>query len=130
MQRYSRKRQAILDCLRNTTEHPTAEWICARLKPAFPELSLATVYRNLTQFKDDGIICSVGKVNGQERFDANAAPHTHAVCAHCGRVVDVPGVSLPETLFSRVREIVGFEVHTSLVSFTGICPACRGEKEM
>ena len=43
----SKKRDAILSCLCNTDTHPSAEWIYHQLKPQIPDLSLATVYRNL-----------------------------------------------------------------------------------
>ena len=57
--KHSRKRDAILECLRCTTSHPTAEWVYTQLKPTIPDLSLATVYRNLAMFKDEGTIDSV-----------------------------------------------------------------------
>ena len=80
IQRFSKKRQAIYDCLRSTTSHPTADWIYHQLHPDFPDLSLGTVYRNLSQLKNAGLIQSVGVVAGQERFDANISPHTHLIC--------------------------------------------------
>ena len=43
-----RKREAILACLRDTTAHPSAEWVYEQLKPQIPDLSLGTVYRNLS----------------------------------------------------------------------------------
>ena len=62
--KHSRKRDAILDCMRHTTCHPTAEWVYQQLKPVFPDLSLGTVYRNLSVFKASGMIQSIGVVNG------------------------------------------------------------------
>ena len=47
MRNFSRKRMAILNTLQETTLHPTADWVYARLKPRYPDLSLGTVYRNL-----------------------------------------------------------------------------------
>ena len=92
-QNYSRKREAILQAVRGTTLHPSAEWVYRELKPVFPDLSLGTVYRNLAQFKADGMIVSVGTVNGQERFDGATQPHSHFVCDKCGCVLDVEGDS-------------------------------------
>ncbi len=66
VRRHSRKRDAILECLRCTTSHPTAEWVYNQLKPTIPDLSLATVYRNLAMFKAEGTIDSVGVYNGLE----------------------------------------------------------------
>jgi Fur family peroxide stress response transcriptional regulator len=87
--KYSKKREAILEALRNTTEHPSAEMLYARLKPEFPDLSLGTVYRNLAMFIRDGDAVSVGTVAGQERYDADTHPHAHFICSECGRVLDV-----------------------------------------
>ena len=80
----SRKREAILDCLRQTDVHPSAEWVYRRLKPRIPDLSLATVYRNLALFKQEGLICSLGVAQGLERFDGDTSPHVHFICTGCG----------------------------------------------
>lgn len=127
MERFSRKRQSILDCLRSTTEHPGADWIYERLKPSYPHLSLATVYRNLNQLKEEGLIRSVGIVNGQERFDAVTAPHTHAICTKCGRVIDIAGIPVPLDLAEEVRRLTGYSVTGADLQFTGICAACLSE---
>ena len=50
----SRKREAMLAALRATTEHPTAEMLYNTLKPEYPELSLGTVYRNLSVLAEEG----------------------------------------------------------------------------
>ena len=47
MRRHSKKRDAILSCIRRSHLHPSAEWIYTQLKPEHPDLSLGTVYRNL-----------------------------------------------------------------------------------
>ena len=128
MQRYSKKRQAVLDCLRGTTEHPTAEWIYARLKPVYPDLSLATVYRNLNQLEQAGLIRSMGSVNGQERYDANVRPHPHVVCTRCGRMVDVEELPFSEETVHWVEETTGFRIESTSLRFSGLCGECR-EKE-
>ena len=50
-QKHFRKRDAILDYLRSTTAHPSAETIYTDLKSQIPDLAMGTVYRNLTLFK-------------------------------------------------------------------------------
>ena len=64
--KHFRKRDAILSCLRQTTTHPSAEWIYNRLKEEYTDISLGTVYRNLALFKEQGQIISLGTVNGVE----------------------------------------------------------------
>ena len=47
MKNYSRQREAILEVLRSTDTHPTANWIYTEVKKTIPNISLGTVYRNL-----------------------------------------------------------------------------------
>ena len=63
-----KKRNAILSCLRGTVLHPSAEMVHEMLREEHPDISLATIYRNLALFKSQGLIQSVGTVNGSERF--------------------------------------------------------------
>ena len=85
----SKKRQALLDAICNSHEHPTAEMLYSALKPLIPELSLGTVYRNLGVLVQEGQIISVGHINGQERYDAVTHAHPHFVCKSCGSVTDL-----------------------------------------
>ena len=62
--RFSHKREQIYQAVCSRREHPTAEMVYQQLKPQFPDLSLGTVYRNLAAFKAEGVIDSVGVVNG------------------------------------------------------------------
>ena len=123
--KHFRKRDAILSCLRQTTEHPSADWVYAKLKPEIPDLALGTVYRNLTLFKDQGLITSLGTVKGVERFDGNTDPHVHFICTQCGAVMDLPQISVPEELNSAVAQSSGGRVDNCQLSFTGICGECR-----
>ncbi len=121
--RHSYKRDAIMDYLRGAKTHPSAETIFRELKPRFPDLSLATVYRNLAQLKSDGCICGVGVVDGEERFDADTSAHPHLVCASCGRVSDLSRtVDLSEHAAWAATE--GIEITGYSVTFYGRCLSC------
>lgn len=124
-QRFSKKREAIYSCLCSTDSHPTADWIHQQLLPSYPDLSLATVYRNLAQMKEAGVIQSVGVVSGQERFDAVVEPHTHFVCTSCSRVQDLQMVVLPAELVNAAEEASGCKITGTSLRFTGLCPRCR-----
>ena len=54
----SKKRQVILEALAATTAHPTAQELYQQLKPDYPDLSLGTVYRNLSLFSEQGDVMS------------------------------------------------------------------------
>ena len=54
--RYSKKREAILNAIRSTDTHPSADWVYEKLRGSFPDISLGTIYRNLAAFKNAGLI--------------------------------------------------------------------------
>ncbi len=128
---FSAKREAIYDTLSSTKTHPTAEWVYNKLKPDLPDLSLGTVYRNLTVFKEMGLARSVGVVNGQERFDADMTPHPHFVCTKCFKVIDVPkGRNFVDgNIYDYVSRECGVNVETHSITFYGLCDVCAGKKE-
>ena len=123
--KHFRKRDAILHCVRSTDAHPSADWVFEHVKEQVPDISLATVYRNLALFKDQGLITSLGTVKGVERFDGNTEPHVHFICTQCGSVLDLPQISVPEELNSAVAQSSGGRVDNCQLSFTGLCGNCR-----
>ena len=127
-QKQFRKRNAILECLKNTHAHPSAETLFQMLQKEHPDISLATVYRNLTLFKNQGIIQSLGTVNGIERFDGNTQPHVHFVCGSCNSVLDLPELDPPESLCSAAAKATGGEVTSYQLIFTGTCQDCLNQK--
>ena len=56
--KFSRQRQAIMDYLCSTKEHPTAETVYTNVRLNYPNVSLGTVYRNLNLLADEGEIAS------------------------------------------------------------------------
>ena len=125
--KHFRKRDAILNCLRNTDVHPSAEWVYEQLKAEHSYISLATVYRNLALFKTQGIINSLGTVKGVERFDGNTCPHVHFVCNGCDAVVDLPEVQVPASLSNSVEKSAGCRVEACQLTFTGTCEQCKSK---
>ena len=120
----SKKRQVILEALAATTAHPTAQELYQQLKPDYPDLSLGTVYRNLSLFSEQGDVMSVGVFRGQERFDARTEPHAHLHCVQCGRVIDVP-LPFDAQLDDKASEQIGWDVTSHYTIFEGLCPDCR-----
>lgn len=119
-----RKRNAILSYLRQTDSHPSADMVFAELKSEIPDLSLATVYRNLAMFKNQGEIISLGTVNGVERFDGNTDPHVHFICADCSAVIDLPTLPVPEELTEAAAAATGGSINTCQLTFIGRCQDC------
>jgi Fur family peroxide stress response transcriptional regulator len=135
VRKHSKKRDAILELVRSTDSHPGAQWIYDRLKPAIPGLSLGTVYRNIGIFRKEGLLEYVGTVKGEERFDADTSPHSHAVCTACGKVMDLPedirsGLTSPADLAGEYQaEIPGFIIDKRHTVFYGICRECSETRD-
>ena len=127
--RRSKKRDAILELMRSTRTHPSADWIYQNMREQFPDVSLGTVYRNLNQLREEGIVKSVGVVNGQERFDAFTVPHSHFVCNHCGAVIDLPNCVSEEVIAPLSKEY-GFLEQSSELHVYGLCSECAHQKAM
>lgn len=126
--KHSRKREAVLEKIRGTTSHPSAIWVYEELRKEIPDLSLGTVYRNISVFKEEGLVVSVGVVNGQERFDGNVTEHTHFVCLTCGDVLDVDA-DLDEALTEKVKAENSVEISARQLTFYGRCANCRSRSE-
>ena len=123
-----RKRNAILSYLQSTTEHPSAEMVYAGLKPEIPDLSLGTVYRNLSLFRQQGLATSVATVKGVERFDGNTSPHVHFLCTACDAVIDLAEMQVPDSLRSMAEGCSGGQVAQCQLSFSGLCRNCAKDK--
>ena len=123
--KHFRKRDAILSCQRQTTEHPSADWVYAKLKPEIPDLALGTVYRNLTLFKDQGLITSLGTVGGVERCEGNVTPHVHFICTAWHRVMDLSQIQVPEELNASASRASGGQVESCQLTFRGRCAGCK-----
>lgn len=127
--RYSKKREAVLAAIRGTGCHPSAEWIYQQLKSRHPDISLGTVYRNLAFFQESGQIQSVGVVQGQARFDAIVAPHSHFICNRCGTVLDLPDICPDSSLEQAPGAQYGLAVQRCELTYYGLCPSCSQQNQ-
>lgn len=124
-----KKRNAILECLRSTNRHPSADMVYSMLQEDHPDISLATVYRNLSLFRSQGVIQCVATVRGIERFDANIQPHVHFICSCCGEVIDLHQIQIPQELSQSVEATSGCHPDSCQLTFTGLCQSCWQARE-
>lgn len=123
---YSEKREAVYRAICSTKTHPDAEWIYQRVKTEFPNISLGTVYRNITTLRNEGKIISLGVVKGCERFDGDVSEHSHFICTECGRIIDIErsfALRLTE-LEELARNELKAEIHGHSLVFYGRCGEC------
>jgi len=128
MRKYSYQREAIITELSSVTSHPTASEIYEMVRKRIPNISLGTVYRNLSQLSEDGQILRITTGEGTERFDATVSDHYHFCCDGCGCVSDLNLPPLDE-LNSMVENSSGAKVARHSLIFYGVCPTCAGKNK-
>ena len=122
--RKSRQRERILEILRGTNSHPTADTIYLEMKDEFPDLSLGNVYRNLNILVETNMIRRLDFGSTFNRFDGNCDTHSHFICEKCGAVSDleINDNFNPEDFIKNSK---GKRVKTFTLEFFGICENCR-----
>lgn len=122
---YSRQRDIILETLKENVVHPTAEYLYDILKDK--GISLATLYRNLNQLADKGIIKKIDGLETSSHFDHNIHEHYHFICDKCKRVFDVPFEIAPDVAI-KTEQKTGFTVKGYDIAIHGICNECKERK--
>lgn len=124
--RFSYQRQVILKTLQSMTSHPNAEELYKVVKERIPNISLATVYRNLNEMAENGQILRLSTPLSATCFEGNVQPHAHLVCRKCHKVKDafVHWSHLSED----ITEYTDSQILDVEVIFTVICPQCLAEE--
>jgi Fur family transcriptional regulator, peroxide stress response regulator len=117
------QRQVIYETAAAPPGHSSPEAIYERVRKRIPGISLATVYKNLRIFIDNGLLGQVSLHNGSMRVESNPAPHHHLVCIQCKAIVDLKEEELEPIRF-RHKLPHGFRVQRVSVDVLGTCKAC------
>lgn len=125
---YSRQREIIHEALKQNVVHPTAEYLYDILKQNEPNLSLATLYRNLNKLADNGIIKKIDGLEPSSHFDHNTHEHYHFICDKCKRVFDIDADVAPD-LVNIAENKTGFLITGHDITFHGLCKDCRDKIE-
>ncbi len=124
---FSRQREIIYNQVMNNPTHPTAEEVYRSLKDDNPNLSLGTVYRNLNQLSEAGILQKIPIADGSDRFDGRTDRHYHMICEKCRRVFDIE-LDCLEGIPERVMSGEGHKITAVMLNLKGICRECLMEK--
>lgn len=123
------QREVILDELKRTRTHPTADELYTSVKKRLPRISLATVYRNLETLSGAGLVSKLEITGRQKRFDWNQEPHDHVTCTECQRIDDIiPPLSGAGQLCDIPVEKHGYQLTGWRVEYYGICPDCQQKR--
>lgn len=125
--KYSRQRESIKKMLMNRNDHPTADMIYTEIRQIFPNISLGTVYRNLSLLSEIGEIKKVTTGDGVDRYDADTSPHNHFVCRQCNAVMDLNMEDIGSIKEAAAKNFDGI-IEDYSVNFYGLCGLCKEYK--
>jgi Fe2+ or Zn2+ uptake regulation protein len=121
--RMTRQRRVILQELRKTMTHPSADEVYEMVRKLLPRISLGTVYRNLEILSELGEIQKIEICGKLKRFDANIAEHYHLRCLNCHRIDDVPE-HIHFDFNTSLNAQTGYAITGHRLEFVGLCPEC------
>lgn len=121
--KYSRQREAIKEFLAGRYDHPTADMVYAGIKEQYPNISLGTVYRNLSLLADMGEIQKISMGDGADRFDGNPDHHYHFICTKCRSVIDLRMENIDHINVIAGQNFEG-QIEGHVAHFYGTCGDC------
>lgn len=124
--KYSRQREAIKEFMMTRKDHPTADVVYMNVRKEFPNISLGTVYRNLTLLSDMGELLRLRVGDGVDHFDATITPHYHFICKECGAVTDLE-LNTMHSIDKTAGESFNGRIDGHVTYFYGICEHCLSE---
>ena len=119
----TRQRSIILEEIRKTNAHPSADEIFEIVRKRLPRISLGTVYRNLEILTEQGEILTLETGGSSKRFDGNPKPHYHIRCIGCNRIINAPVSPLINTK-SDIQSATDYKIIGHRFEFVGLCPEC------
>lgn len=114
----------VLDTVNKLKDHATADEIYEEIVKTHPNISKATVYRNLQRLSMMGEIRKWEIPGGADRYDHLSYDHYHIKCQKCGKIYDVDMDYIPD-LVKLIKDQHGFDFTGHMIMFEGICPECK-----
>lgn len=121
------QRRAVLTALDTCGQFPTAQDILEAVRKMQPDVSLDTIYRNLTLLTELGIVHEVYRSAGNVyEIVEQGHHHHHLVCTECGKTECIDICPMNE-IYEKEAEKHGFLVTGHVFEFYGLCWSCRNK---
>ncbi len=128
-------RKVIMDILRQTMDHLSAEDIYLKAVNMNPSIGLTTVYRTLDLFYQIGVVQRFDFGDGKARYELISNPnkkehHHHLVCVKCRNIIDYSDfVHEEQELMDKTEQGLSqkhdFDIFHHIIHFYGICKECK-----
>lgn len=125
--RLTNQKKMILNYLLNTEIHPNAEEVFLAVRAILPQISFATVYRNLNNLIEEGHIAALDFEKGPTRYDAKKNS-CHFICTNCKSIINVDSIDTKK-INKKTSKDLGIEIKKNTFYFFGICSDCKEKAE-
>lgn len=102
--------------------HPTSDELILYMNKTHPDVSLATIYRNLSILLEDGVVKKL-KLGDSNIYETVKEKHYHFICKECQSIIDIPineenEIMVPKEMMEHII------IDHDLVLF-GYCKKCK-----
>ena len=118
------QRMVIFRILSECNQHVTVDQVYQRASVEYPMLSPATVYRNMEQMVESGLLKHLDLGGTSMRYDTNLEEHHHFVCTKCGVVSDVYLEKVNYSLDQTRSHFGKAQINSLDLHLQGICGEC------
>ena len=119
----SKQREIIKEIVLASYDHPTAEDVYMMMTQQGIHTSISTVYRNLHQLAESGVIQELVLPGGKVHFDGRTHDHPHAMCVECNKIYDLTYAD--EKINDIVYDSIGMKVLKKQIIIQGVCLNCQ-----
>lgn len=121
------QRRAVIGALQACGNFPTAQKILDHVKQSTPDVSLDTVYRNLSLLAELGAVNEIytrSREGNVFEVLTDGSHHHHLICLDCGKTQCLDFCPVSSSDLERAAE-TGFQVLSHSLEFYGYCRECR-----
>lgn len=121
--RATSSRRVLLEVLFQSTGHRSAEELTAAVQRRAPDVHLSTVYRNLEELQELGVITHSHLGHGPATYQLAGHTHAHLICERCGNRLEAPDEMFAE-LAASAADRLGFRIDPHHFAILGRCADC------
>lgn len=123
----TRQREELIKLLQDLAQPMTAEDLFLLVKERYPEICLATIYRNLDLFVHKKLVRQLQLSGNKRKYELIGQEHYHyLICLGCQQTVRLK--DCPIKLYAKqvIRE-TSYQIVEHSLSLYGYCPQCQAE---
>lgn len=119
------QRRAVLDAFQAFDTFPTAQQLLTAVRKTHPDVSLDTIYRNLSLLTELGAVHEIRRSSGNVyELATGGHHHHHLVCTKCGKTECIDMCPISDA-YTKEAEKKGFLITGHIFEFYGLCSDCR-----